>query len=178
MNTKVTRRKFVHLGGVAVVGAGLASCGATPTATPVPTKPPAAAAATPNTFSQMVAAAMAVVPGIAPAEARQRMERDRNTLAIDVRDAADITASGIIPGASAISYGSLTYQADSEVPPEWRSPQLADRSRPIITNCQAGPLGALAAKLLHDMGFANVSYLAGGIQAWKDAGFPTQAFPR
>ena len=105
------------------------------------------------------------------------MDSDRNTLVIDVRDAADITASGIIPGAVAISYGALTYQADNGVPPEWRSPQLADRSRPIITNCQVGPLGALAGKLLHDMGFTNVSILAGGIQAWKDAGFPTQKFP-
>lgn len=49
----------------------------------------------------------------------------------------------------------------------------ADRARPIITACQIGPLGALAAKLLHDMGFTNVSIMDGGTQAWKDAGFPT-----
>jgi rhodanese-related sulfurtransferase len=35
-------------------------------------------------------------------------------------------------------------------------------------------LGALAGKLLKDMGFSNVSILKGGTQAWKDAGFPTK----
>jgi rhodanese-related sulfurtransferase len=58
--------------------------------------------------------------------------------------------------------------------PEWREPELQDRSRPIITACQAGELGALASKLLKDMGFSNVSILEGGTQAWKDAGFPTR----
>jgi rhodanese-related sulfurtransferase len=74
-----------------------------------------------------------------------------------------------------ISYGALTYQADHEVPEEWRAPQLADHSRPIITTCILGPLGALGAlggKLLHDMGFTNVRILAGGVQAWMDAGLP------
>jgi rhodanese-related sulfurtransferase len=136
------------------------------------------AVTTPRTFGQMVAEAMAVVPSITAADARKRMELDANTLLIDVRDAADITASGIIPGAVAISYGALTYQADHEVPPEWRSPHLADYSRPIIVTCEVGPLGALGAKLLHDMGFTNVSILTGGVQAWKDAGFPTEPFPR
>jgi rhodanese-related sulfurtransferase len=104
------------------------------------------------------------------------MEQDPNTLVIDPRDAADIPATGIIPGAMAISYGSLTYRADNEVPPEWRELELQDRSRPIITACRSGPLGALAGKLLQDMGFTNVSILEGGTQAWKDAGFPVDEF--
>ena len=45
---------------------------------------------------------------------------------------------------------------------------------PIITTCESGELGALAGKLLKDMGFSNVSILKGGTLAWKDAGFPTQ----
>jgi len=73
-----------------------------------------------------------------------------------------------------ISYGALTYKADNELPPEWREPQLEDRSRPIITACESGELAALAGKLLKDMGFSNVSILEGGTQAWKEAGFPTQ----
>ena len=93
---------------------------------------------------------------------------------IDPRDAADIPATGIIPGAMNISYDALTYKADNELPPEWREPQLEDRSRPIITACESGELGALAGKLLKDMGFSNVSILEGGTQAWKDAGFPIQ----
>jgi rhodanese-related sulfurtransferase len=73
-----------------------------------------------------------------------------------------------------VSYDALTYKADNELPPEWREAELEDRSRPIITTCESGELGALAGKLLKDMGFSNVSILEGGTQAWKDAGFPTQ----
>ena len=130
-----------------------------------------------RTFNQMVGEALADVPSISPAEARRRMAADPKVLMIDVRDAADIAATGIIPGAIAISYGALTYQADNEVPEGWRSAQLADRSRPIITTCILGPLGALGGKLLHDMGFTNVSILEGGVQAWIDAGLPTHPFP-
>jgi rhodanese-related sulfurtransferase len=127
-----------------------------------------------KTFNQMVAEAMAEVPVISPAEAHRRMQEDPRTLVIDPRDAADISATGIISGAMNISYGALTYKADNELPPEWREPELEDRSRPIITTCESGELGALAGKLLKDMGFSNVSILDGGTQAWKDAGFPTQ----
>ncbi len=37
----------------------------------------------------------------------------------------------------------------------------------------AGPLSAIAAKTLQDMGFTNVRYIEGGIEAWKGAGLPT-----
>jgi len=127
-----------------------------------------------KTFNQMVAEAMAEVPVISPAEAHRRMQEDPRTLVIDPRDAADIPVTGNIPGALNISYGALTYKADNELPPELREPELQDRSRPIITACAIGPLGALAGKLLKDMGFSNVSILEGGAQAWKDAGYPTQ----
>ena len=127
-----------------------------------------------KTFNQMVAAAMAEVPVVNPAEAHRRMQEDPRTLVIDPRDAADIPVTGIIPEAMNISYGALTYKADNELPPEWREPELEDRSRSIITACESGELGALAGKLLKDMGFSNISILEGGTQAWKDAGFPTQ----
>jgi rhodanese-related sulfurtransferase len=126
------------------------------------------------TFSQMVGEAMAEVPGISPEEAHRRIEEDPRTLVIDPRDAADIPFTGFIPGALNISYGALTYMADNEVPQEWREPELEDRSRPIITACTSGELGVLAAKLLLDMGFTNVSNLEGGTLAWIDAGYPTE----
>ncbi len=86
-----------------------------------------------------------------------------------------IPVTGIIPGAINIWLGTLTYKADTEVPPEWRDPSLADRSRPIITTCETGEMAALVGKLLKDMGFTNVYILKGGTVAWKDAGYPTHA---
>ena len=131
-------------------------------------------AATPKTFPMMVTEALAQVPTISPAEASQAMRSNPDTLVIDVRDAADIAGTGIIPGAVNISLGTLTFKADNQVPPEWRDPNLANRSRQIITVCYSGEMGALAAKLLKDMGFTNVSALKGGTVAWKAAGYATK----
>ncbi len=128
-----------------------------------------------TTFNQMVTEALAEVPTISPAEAHQEMLADSNTLVVDVRDAADIPVTGIIPGAVNISLGTLTYKADNQVPQEWRDPSLANRSRPIITTCETGEMAALAGRLLKDMGFTNVHLLKGGTVAWKDAGYPTHA---
>jgi rhodanese-related sulfurtransferase len=127
-----------------------------------------------KTFNQMVNEAMGEVPTVSAAEARRRLQKDPRTLVVDVRDAADINSTGIIPDALNISLGTLTYKADNEVDESWREPALRDRARPIITVCELGPMGALGGKLLQDMGFTNVSILEGGTQAWKDAGFPTK----
>lgn len=127
-----------------------------------------------KTFMQMAAEAMAEVPGLAPAEAQMQIKEDPRTLMVDVRDAADTRTTGLVPGAMNISLGMLPVRADQELPVDWRDSRLQDRSRPIITTCALGPNGARGAKILKDMGFTKVHYLAGGMQAWKDAGLPTE----
>jgi rhodanese-related sulfurtransferase len=114
------------------------------------------------------------VSAVSAAELKQRLEQDPRTLLVDVRDFESRRASGMIPSAVAVSHGELLFKADQEVPPEWRDPQLQDRSRPIVTHCDVGPLGAISAKTLQDMGFTNINYLEGGIDAWVKAGFPVR----
>jgi hypothetical protein len=84
-----------------------------------------------------VGEAMAEVPVISLTETQQRIQQESRILVIDPRDAADIPATEIIPGAMNISYGSLTYKADNELPPEYREPELEDRSRPSLTNLKS-----------------------------------------
>ena len=67
----------------------------------------------------------------------------------------------------------MPIRADLEVPEQRRDPRLQDRSRQVITTCGLGNLAALGARLLKEMGFTNVSYMEGGMQAWKDAGLLT-----
>ena len=124
-------------------------------------------------FMQMAEEAMAQVEGISAKEVQQRLEQDSNTLLVDVRDAADISSTGLAAGASNISLGMLPVKADLELPEDWRDPALQDRSRPVITTCQLGPNGAIAAQVLKDMGFTNVYYMDGGMEAWKADGLPT-----
>lgn len=131
-----------------------------------------------KTFNQMVAEAMAGVPAVSPAEAQEQIQQEPDTLVVDVRDAADIPSTGIIPGAIHVSLGTLGFKADNEVPEGWREPELQDRSRPILVACQIGPMSALGAKLLKDMGFTNVRFIEGGTEGWQDAGLPTEPFNR
>ena len=127
-----------------------------------------------KTFMQMAQEAMSQVPGISPAEAQRRLQADSNAIVIDVRDAADIPNTGIVAGGINVSLGMLPVRADLELPEQYRDSRIADRSRQIITTCVIGPNGAIGASLLKEMGFTNVSFMEGGMQAWKDAGLPTQ----
>jgi len=125
-------------------------------------------------FMQIAEEAMAQVEGISAGEVHKRMKQDPNALLVDVRDAADIPSTGLATGGLNISLGMLPVRADLELPEDWREPRLQDRSLPVITACQLGPNGAIGAKILKDMGFTNVSYLEGGMEAWKAADLPTE----
>jgi len=127
-----------------------------------------------KTFMQIAEEAMAEVEGISAEEVQLRIQQDTNALLVDVRDAADIPSTGLVPGGLNISLGMLPVKADLELPEQLREPGLQDRSRQIITTCQLGPNAARGAKLLKDMGFTNVAYMEGGMAAWKAADLPTE----
>jgi rhodanese-related sulfurtransferase len=125
------------------------------------------------TFMQMAEEAMSEVNGATPDEVRQKLDEDPEALIVDVRDAAELPSTGLAVRGVNISLGNLPVKADLELPEDWRDSRLQDRSRQVVTTCQTGENAARAAKLLKDMGFENVSYMAGGMEAWKAAGLPT-----
>jgi rhodanese-related sulfurtransferase len=122
-----------------------------------------------KSFSERVADAKAAVPAVSPQEASARKAHQPDTLFIDPRDPGDIHATtGLIPGALNVPLKALSETSDSDLPSE-----LASRSRPIITACQGGPMGALAAHVLQRRGFRNISFIDGGTQGWLNAGYAT-----
>lgn len=125
-------------------------------------------------FMQMTEEAMAQVEGVSAEEAQRRMEQDPDALIVDVRDASDVPSTGLAARGQNISLGMLPVKADTELPEELRDAGLQDRSRQVIVTCQLGMNGARGAKLLKDMGFTNVSYMDGGMEAWKAAELPTE----
>ncbi len=129
-----------------------------------------------TTFMQMAAEAQTKVSAIAPTEAQRRIEKNPAVLLIDVRDTEVICATGKARGAVPISAGSLLYKADGEVPEDWRDARVQDRSRPLITICDLGPLSAISAANLKDMGFLDVNFVEGGLAGWKQAGLSTEPF--
>lgn len=127
-----------------------------------------------KTFKQMVSEARSEVNVLSPEEAQQKLKENPNTLVVDVREPDGIASTGAIPGSINVPLGVLPIQADQELPESFRNAELQDRSRPVITTCQAGGQAALAAKTLKDMGFTNVSMIDGGTSGWKEKGLPTE----
>ena len=130
-----------------------------------------------KTFMQIASEAMADVPSVSPEEALRRLTYDRSAILVDVRDRSRIRETGMAAGTIPISAGTLPVRADQELPEAFRDPRLQDRARPVMTICDLGPMSAISAKTLKDMGFSNVAFVKGGTQAWKDAGLPTEAPP-
>jgi molybdopterin/thiamine biosynthesis adenylyltransferase/rhodanese-related sulfurtransferase len=79
---------------------------------------------------------------------------------IDVRE-VDEYNDGYIPGATWIPRGRLELRIEDAVP---------NRDTEVVLYCAGGNRSALAAKALHELGYQNVSSMAGGFGAWKRAG--------
>lgn len=87
--------------------------------------------------------------------------RDGSTLILDVGTSVDYEAAHV-PGARWLARGSI-----ESVLPE----QFADRGQPIVVSCADGRQSVFAARTLGEMGYADIAVLAGGVDAWKAAGF-------
>ncbi len=119
-----------------------------------------------KSFSERVSEARAAVGAVTPQEASNLREGCEPVLFLDPRPADAIAnTTGIIPGAFNVS---LPEISNGQLPAAF-----GDKWARIITTCQAGPMGAVAAHELLKQGFGRVSYLEGGTQGWVDAGMPT-----
>jgi rhodanese-related sulfurtransferase len=114
-----------------------------------------------SSVKQMLEVANAAVPKISSEQATS-MIKAGNALILDVRDAAEVAASGKIAGAKNVSRGMLEFRADPESP--YHDKDL-DRSKAIILYCASGGRSALAGKVLKDMGYDRV-YNVGGFKDW------------
>ena len=112
------------------------------------------------TFQELLAEAMSAIDEVDAAEAARRYAND--AVLLDVRE-PDETQSGSVAGALLVPRGVLELQIEQKV---------ADRTQPVVIMCAGGTRSALAAKTMLDMGYTDVVSLAGGFNAWKDAGLP------
>jgi rhodanese-related sulfurtransferase len=117
------------------------------------------------TVKQMMEAANAAVPRITPTQAREMIAR-RNTLVVDVRDAAEVEKSGIVAGALHVSRGMLEFRADPDSP--YHDKNFA-KDKTVILYCGSGGRAALSGKVLKDMGYDQV-YNLGAFKDWADGG--------
>jgi rhodanese-related sulfurtransferase len=82
---------------------------------------------------------------------------------VDVRERAEFAGGGRVAGAKSLPLGEL----------EGRISEL-DRFRPIYVMCRTGRRSREAQQKLQKRGFTDVTNVAGGFEAWKKAGLPTE----
>jgi rhodanese-related sulfurtransferase len=94
----------------------------------------------------------------------ERLEEDDSVRLIDVREDHEWQA-GHAAGAQHLSKGIIERDIEQAVP---------DKGTELILYCGGGYRSALAAEVLQRMGYYDVSSMAGGWKAWKEAGAPIE----
>ena len=127
-----------------------------------------------ESLASMIAAARSVANEVPPDAAREALDEGAVKLVVDVRELEEFR-EGHVPDAVNIPRGLLEIRADPASPAA--DPSLsAERSARVLVYCTEGP-GArslFAARTLMDMGYENVDVLAGGLNAWAEAGLPVE----
>jgi adenylyltransferase/sulfurtransferase len=111
-----------------------------------------------STFKELIRRVKSGIREVSVQEARQR----QGAVLLDVRE-ADEWAQGHVPGAVYVPRGYLEQRIEEKVP---------DKDAEVIAYCAGGTRSAFAARTLQELGYRNVSSMAGGFGRWKEAGFP------
>ena len=111
---------------------------------------------TPIDYAAFCAAKGAQEPELAPRELRAALDAGADLLLLDVREPFEAEIASI-RGARLVPLGQLEARL-AELEP-WRT-------RQVVVHCRTGGRSRRACELLRSKGFAHVSNLAGGIEAW------------
>jgi rhodanese-related sulfurtransferase len=102
-------------------------------------------------------------PALSTLQATQLIN-SKHAQVLDVRDAGEF-ARGSLPNAKNVPLAELAARGTKEL----------KKDRPVIVLCSAGNIAGRAAAQLRAAGFAEVYVLAGGLNAWREAGLPVRA---
>ena len=116
----------------------------------------------------LVSEALETVKTISPEEAWKLLNENKCNL-IDIRDKMELQRRGRIENSYNISRGLLEFSIHPES--AFVLQEKLDLNKEIVLFCAAGGRSALAAKTLKEMGFKNVSHVAGGFGAMLVSGF-------
>jgi glyoxylase-like metal-dependent hydrolase (beta-lactamase superfamily II) len=118
-----------------------------------------------KTVAQLLAEAAAKAPFMSMEELAGRLGGNSADLVIlDLRE-KEAFEGGHVPGARHLPRGQLELRVNTELP---------DPTVRIVTYCEFGKISTLAAATLRELGYSRVSALDGGVQAWRDGGFPLE----
>ena len=113
-------------------------------------------------YRDLVSAAKRSIDEIEPAALAEDLGR---FTVLDIRE-ADENEQGAIVGARRLPRGLIERDISGVIP---------DTSTPLVVYCSGGSRSALAAMTLKEMGYSDVSSLAGGFDRWKSEGLSWSA---
>lgn len=127
----------------------------------------------PRGIDDVVAACREGVPRLGPAEVVEAAAR--GALVVDTRTERQRREQGELPGALVIDRTVLEWRLDPKS--DAHIPEATDYDVEIVVVCRQGYSSSLAAASLRAIGLHRATDLAGGVEAWLEAGFPTADGP-
>jgi len=115
-----------------------------------------------KTFKQLLAETKGQVPEISAEDVKKRIDAKDGTTVLDIRE-KDETTQGHLPSTTLIPRGFLELRVEEKFP---------DKTKPVIVYCAGGTRSLLAARALKELGYEQVSSMAGGFNKWKELGYP------
>jgi len=113
----------------------------------------------PNSYADLVAEAKQRIKEVTPQDVRRMQDGGGRAVLVDVREDREWNL-GHVAGAVHMSRGTLEQKIEQSVP----------RDRTVVLYCASGNRSALAADILRQMGYTDVSSMKGGFRGWVDAG--------
>ena len=115
-----------------------------------------------KSFQDIMAEARKEIPEASPQQVNELLKNNgKSPVLLDVRE-SDEWRQGHLEGAIPLPRGFLEIKVETAIP---------DKNTPIIAYCAGGVRSLLAAKVMREMGYQNVTSMAGGYGAWKNGGF-------
>jgi len=106
------------------------------------------------------------VESIGVEELRGRLNSGDGPLLLDVRESEELTGElGHLPGSRHLPIAALAKRLGE---------LEAEKEREIVTVCRSGARAHTAAQIMAQAGFGRVRVLAGGMKAWREAGYPVE----
>ncbi len=104
-----------------------------------------------------------------PKELKKLLDDGEDIIVLDVREAIQ-RAEGNIP---ADDFNKENFIAITRGNLEWKvQNKIKNTDALIVTFCRSGGRGALAAKVLRQLGYKKATTLKGGLKGWVKAGYP------
>ncbi len=116
-------------------------------------------------FLKLVDAARARVKECTVAQAKARLDRGEVPHFLDVREDHEF-AKDHAKGARHLGKGIIERDVEICIP---------NKETAILLYCGGGYRSVLAADALQQMGYTNVMSIDGGINGWRDAGYPMES---